>query len=138
MAKSIVVSRLTAASLLILFLSSCVEKISDHTDEVYTLWSGEKPTSEVKIIHGKYWESAHWSKEYIIFLEMKACKDWVDAFVKENHLVPDTSGIGIAKHPDWFTPSKGFLVFRKENDFSGLRYYFNLKEDHVFIYEARL
>jgi len=133
-----VVSKLTAVFLLIPFLSGCVEKTIENANEVYKLWSGRKPTAEVKIIHGKYWESAHWSKEYMMFLEMKASKDWVEAFVKQNHLLPDTTRIEIVNHPVWFTPSRGFLVFRRENDFNGSRYYFNLKQDHIFIFETQL
>ncbi len=133
-----VVSKLTAVFLLILFLSGCVEKTTENPDEVYKLWSGRKPTSEVKIIHGKYWESEHWSKEYMMFLEMKASKDWVEGFVEQNRLLRDTTRTEIAHHPGWFAPSRGFLVFRRENDFNGSRYYFNLKQDHIFIFETQL
>jgi len=137
MVNSMVVSKLRAVFLLILFLSGCAEKATDNPNEVYRLWSGRTPSSEVEIIRGKYWESGHRSKEYILFLEMKASKDWVQVFVKQNRLLPDTITIGIDSHPDWFTPSKDFQVFRGENDFNGSRYYFNLKEDHVFMYEMQ-
>lgn len=129
--------KLLAALLLTFFLSGCMEKTSDQGDEIYELWSGVKPSSDVKIIHGKYRESAHWSKEYVMFIEMKASKEWVEAFVKQNNLKLDTAEYDLSNVPDWFTPAKGFFTFRPENDAGGSRYYFNLKEDRVFIYEVQ-
>lgn len=133
-----VVSKITAALLLILFLSGCSEKTSQNPDEVYELWSGTKPSPDVKIIHGKYWRSAHWSKEYTIYIEMKASKEWVEAFVKQNNLQPGTHEHTMSDVPDWFTPSSEFLVFHRQNDPDGSRYYFSLKQDRIFIFEAQL
>lgn len=138
MDRSMAIRNFMTVLLLATFLLGCSDKTTYDPVEVYKLWSGKRPSAQLKIVHGKYWESAHWSKEYILFLEMKASKEWVNAFANQNTLVIDTIRNEIADAPAWFKPARGFLVFRRKDDLYGSRYYFNLKEDRVFIFEAQL
>ncbi|PJZ70837.1 hypothetical protein CH373_06090 [Leptospira perolatii] len=39
-----------------LFMNSCMEYKSTDPVESYQLWSGQKPTSEVIVINGQYWQ----------------------------------------------------------------------------------
>lgn len=130
--------KLIAVLAFTIFLSACREKTYHNPYEVYKRWAGSDPSSDVEVIHGKYWESAHWSKEYVLFIELKASKGWVEEFAKQNKLVKDSTTDQISGVPDWFNPTKEFLRFRRKNDMYGSRYYFNLKSDKVFIFEAQL
>jgi hypothetical protein len=63
-------------SFLIGVFSSFTEKTSENPNETYMLWSGEKPSNEIEVIRGKYWLSAHFTKEYIMYLELLASPVW--------------------------------------------------------------
>ena len=130
--------KLIAVLLLTILFSGCAEKTSENPVEVYQLWTGKKPSAYEKIIHGKYWQSAHWSREYIVYIEMKAPKEWVEKFVEQNELLPDTTDRQISDAPSWFNPSKDYLVFRRKDDIHSSRYYFNLKDDRIYIFEIQL
>jgi hypothetical protein len=45
-------------------------KKSIKAEKCYMLWTGEKPYKDVKVIHGKYWQSVHFTREYIVYLEL--------------------------------------------------------------------
>src|SRR5688500_8435827 len=92
--------------LLLLLLFSCSEKISSDAEECYRLWSGIKPPKEINVVNGSYWQSAHFTKEYILFLEIKANDYWIKQFIKENKLVPaNDKWAQPNKTPSWFVPT---------------------------------
>lgn len=132
-------------ALMVLFsisiLTSCSEKVSTNPQKVYQLWSGHKATDEVKVINGKYWESAHWSREYILFLELEAEKEFWNDFEKENNLVIDTikNDYSISEKPAWFAPSEQSIKYKIKGDFDqGSRYYQDPINNKIFIYEIQL
>jgi len=136
--RSSITAKLIAAFLLTFLVSGCMEKTSENPDEVYKYWAGRQPGNDVKIIHGKYWESAHWTKEYIMFMELKASKEWIEVYVKQNNLVLDDVADSLTNDsPEWFKPTKDFMVFRQKDKASNSRYYINLKEDRMFIFERQ-
>lgn len=69
-------------------LSSCWEGQTDDPIKAYRLWAGEPPPANLKVLHGNYWQSAHWSKEYVLYLEVIAPKDWWLQFIHDNKLHP--------------------------------------------------
>ena len=64
------------------FLVSCYDKTSSNPTEVYQLWTGTKPSKQIKVINGQYWESGHWTKEYVLFLELQTDKSFWERFKK--------------------------------------------------------
>lgn len=127
--------------IVILLLTSCSEKTSTNPNEVYQLWSGNKPTDDIKVLNGKYWESAHWSREYILFLELEADnKFWTD-FKKQNNLIIDTTKIDYSssEKPNWFNPSKQSIKYKINDNFDqGSRYYQDSINNKIYIYEIQL
>ncbi len=122
-------------------LISCYDKTSTNPNEVYQLWTGIKPSKEIKVINGEYWESGHWTKEYILFLELEADKSFWKKFKKENNLVVDTikNEIITSEQPEWFTPSKNSIKYRINDNFDqGSRYYEDLTDNKIYIYEIQL
>jgi hypothetical protein len=90
-------------TLFTIFLSSCSPKTSENPSEVYQLWAGEKPSKNLKVLHGKYWQSGHFTKEYIMFMELRAPNDWIQEFIVQNKLKPATEPIALPSDaPLWF------------------------------------
>lgn len=118
---------------------SCSEKRSDVASECYKLWSGESVPKDVKVINGTYWESAHWSKEYIMFLEMTASKEWRTQFVQQNKMIlTDVEWIKPNGIPAWFKPSDSYSQWVSPNDKQGSRCFEDSASGKIFIYQIQL
>ncbi len=121
-------------------LISCSEKNSENPEEVYYLWSGTKPTNEIKLINGKYWQSSHFTREYKMYLELIASKNWLSEFIKQNDLKLLTS-TSIDLPPDapgWFKAKPGFKVFVPSQFSQGSIYFLDDKTGCMLIYEIQL
>jgi hypothetical protein len=57
-------SRFLIISVVIILVGSCQEKNTNDPVKAYTYRAGQPPTADIKPINGRYWESAHFSKEY--------------------------------------------------------------------------
>ncbi|SFH93599.1 hypothetical protein [Halpernia frigidisoli] len=122
-------------------LISCSEIKTNNPTEVYKYWSGTNPNSDVRLINGQYWQSSHFSKEYIMFLEFIPKKFWVNEFIKQNNLINDSiiNDEFIESKPNWFKPSKGSKKYKISSDFDqGSRYFKDLKTGICFFYEIQL
>ena len=53
-------------------LTSCMEINSENPKEIFELWTGNELPKEIKLVNGKYWQSAHWTKEYEEYAEIKS------------------------------------------------------------------
>lgn len=118
---------------------SCSEKRSDVASECYKLWSGENAPKDVEVINGTYWESAHWSKEYIMFLELNASEDWRKEFIKQNKMILGTGHWNRPTDaPDWFKPSDSYRQWILPNDEQGSRCFEDSGSGKIFIYQIQL
>ncbi|WP_310558674.1 hypothetical protein [Flavobacterium sp.] len=119
---------------------SCSEKNSENPEEVFFLWSGTKPTNEVKLINGKYWQSAHFSNEYKMYLELNATNNWTSEFIKQNNLKLLTStSLDIPNDaPAWFKVKSGFKIFVPSEFSRGSLYFVDEKTGNMLIYEIQL
>ncbi|EMJ96868.1 hypothetical protein [Leptospira alstonii] len=124
-----------------LFVYGCVEKNTEDPTSVYLYWSGDQTVpNDLELIHGKYWESAHWSHEHILFLELKAPPSWRKEFKELNRLIEVKSdGTEPSGAPAWFRPPKYYkvLIPSGENG-QGSVYYENPKNGHMFLYDVQL
>jgi len=127
-------------SYLIIFLTSCSEIRTDSAIETYRYWAGADPAKDIGLINGQYWQSSHWTKEYILYLQIKPTKEWLDSFISQNKLVidkrnwtkPDDS-------PIWFEPSDNSLRYSDGKDFEqGTRYIYDSISGICFLYEIQL
>lgn len=118
---------------------SCSEKRSDVASECYKLWSGENAPKDVEVINGTYWESAHWSKEYIMFLELNASENWRKQFIKQNNMIlVSDQWTQPADIPDWFKPSDSYRQWVSPNDKQGSRCFEDSVSGKIFIYQIQL
>jgi hypothetical protein len=123
----------------VLFVLGCSEKRSIDANEVYKLWANQNPPKEVIVLNGQYWQSAHFTKEYIMFLELKATDQWRREFIKQNSLVVDSSGFDLpTDSPKWFKPDKSSLLWKPVRWDQGSRFYENTEEGILFIYDIQL
>lgn len=78
--------------------------VSPHT--CFNRWAGYDAPADIKVLHGRYWESAHWTREYIVHLDMEWPKEYVANYISDNHLTPIDSMPPLgADTPEWFAPS---------------------------------
>ena len=118
--------------------AGCKEKNTDDPIKTYTFWSGESPPKDVQPIHGKYCQSSHWSKEYIMYMEVKATPLWLNEFIKQNNLVEIKNVEGLPSDaPSWFQPAKNSIIFTRSNG-QGSLYYDDSLKGKMFIYEIQL
>src|SRR5258706_1817331 len=76
------ISVLTLSSL----LTSCMEVDTKDPKDSFKYWAGQRPPDNVQVINGQYWQSGHWTKEYILHLKLKPTEEWWNEYVKQNNL----------------------------------------------------
>jgi hypothetical protein len=130
---------LVFGALAVIFFGSCIEKKTDDPIETYKLWSGESPQKDIEVYHGKYWQSAHWSKEYIMYLELKAPAPWRMQFVQQNKLVVTNTRPAIPSDaPAWFAPGMNLRTLAPVENGQGSIYCEDTLTGKMFIYEIQL
>jgi hypothetical protein len=125
--------------LLGLSFSGCLEKNTNNPIRAFKYWAGEKPSKDFKVINGKYWESSHWSKEYVLYLEMIAPKEWIEGYKLQNNFreikvreeLPDNI-------PAWFNPPKTYKTYTMGGFSDGSTFFEDSATGHLFIYEIQL
>lgn len=101
--------------------------------ETYRYWAGKDPGEDMQVLNGEYWASAHWSKEYTLYLELRfpRAKDFVMGKrfkqLKEQQVIHGA--------PDWFHPPADYEVW--EGNLGSL-YYLHPKKGHLYIFERQL
>jgi hypothetical protein len=119
-------------------LGGCIEHKSEDPIECYRLWSGEEPPSDVKVLNAKYWQSPHWTKEYILYMELTAPSKWRKEFIKENHLTLDSNEwMPPSDIPHWFLPTTNYLQWKLyQSDESSI--FEDTVTGKMFLYEIQL
>lgn len=134
-------SRYIILALLSVFMfNRCMEVNTSDAEEAFLNWSGEKPPIEIKLLNGQYWQSPHWTKEYILYLKFKATNDWWNDFLKQNSISKDIGKWTVPSDaPKWFTPTENTNRYGGGNDFDqGSRYFRDSTTQICYIYEIQL
>ena len=126
--------------LLAIILTSCSEIKTDNPQETYKYWSGTNSPSDLKLLNGQYWQSAHWTKEYIMYLELKPSDKWWSDFLEQNYISVDNGDWTIPDDaPTWFKPSENSIRYGGDSDFDqGSRYFKDTLTGVCYIYEIQL
>jgi hypothetical protein len=118
--------------------TGCIERSTTDPNKSYEYWLGEKLPKGVKAIHAQYWQSPHWSKEYIIYIELEAYPEWKAQLVKQNHLVLSRQKLEIpGDAPKWFKPIKDYKYWKNPQD-TNCEYFEDSSTGHFFVYEEQL
>lgn len=130
---------LTTIILFSLLLTSCSETRTDDPIDSYKYWAGTEPTGDVKVLNGQYWQSAHWTKEYILYLQIKPTDKWWDEFVKQNQLKVDNEDwVKSSDSPEWFQLTDNVEIYKPADDFNDSRYFRDKVTGECYIYEIQL
>ncbi len=121
-------------------LTSCVETNTSDPINAYKYWAGTDSPEDLRVLKGQYWQSAHWTKEYILYLELKPTDDWWDEFLKQNCKSVDTDKWTKPRDaPTWFNPSSNSIRYGGCDDFDqGSRYIRDTLTGVCYIYEIQL
>lgn len=121
---------------LFFLLLGCIGEQTNNPGKVFKYWAGLSAPDGVQPVNGDYWESPHWTKEYILFLEIKASRKWINEYLVENQITDTSEEFSIPQDaPDWFKPDSTFVMFG--NGFTST-YYVDSKNNRLFIYEIQL
>jgi len=132
-------SRLTIILGTLIFLTSCSEINTTDPEQVYKYWSGLSAPADLELIEGQYWQSAHWTKEYIMFLKFNPTKEWWVSFLDQNQLVIDNQWVKPSNAPEWFTPPDESVMYSSGDSFDqGSRYFRDTLTNQCYIYEIQL
>src|SRR5690606_6975561 len=117
--------RLLATIILIsVFLTSCSEIRTDDPTDSYIYWAGTQPTDDIKVLNGQYWQSGHWTREYILYLQIKPTDKWWIEFVKQNQLQIDNENwTKPSDSPGWFQLRGNIDVYKHTDGFNDSRYF---------------
>lgn len=130
---------LTIAILTLLLLTNCSEINTTNPVESYKYWAGTKPPKDLEVIQAKYWQSAHWTKEYILYLKLKPTDEWWKEFVEQNDLRKDNGQWSMPiDSPEWFKLPDNFTLYRRENDFYDSRFFRDNGTGECYIYDIQL
>ncbi len=130
---------LIAFILILIALTGCSEIRTDDPVDSYTHWAGEDPTSEVTILNGQYWQSGHWTREYILYLKIKPANKWWETFVKQNQLQIDHEHWSKpSDSPTWFQPTGKFEIYKPADNFNDSRYFHDNVTGECYLYEIQL
>lgn len=125
--------------LLLSTISGCIERKTQNPIEAYTFWSGQTPSNDVKVLHGSYWQSSHWSTEYITYLHLKASPNWREEFIKRNDLIETTNIIVLPSDaPQCFKAGKHYRTWTNRQFSQGSVYYEDTLKGDFLIYEIQL
>jgi hypothetical protein len=132
------ISRLTIILGTLIFLTSCSEFNTTDPEQVYKHWSGLSAPADLELLEGQYWQSAHWTKEYIMFLKFKPTKEWWVSFLDQNQLLRNNQWVRPSNAPEWFTPSDKTVMYSSGDTFDqGSRYFRDTLTNECYIYEIQ-
>ena len=120
-------------------LTSCSEIRTADPIDSYKYWAGTTPTDDVKILNGQYWQSGHWTKEYILYLRIKPTDKWWDEFVKQNQLQIDNEKLSKpSDSPTWFQLTDKIEIYKPADDSNHSRYFRDKVTGECYLYEIQL
>jgi len=119
------------------------KKISDvritDANEVYLRWTGSNPPADVHVEKGQYWQSGHFTNEYIMYLKLKPTAEWWKLYIEQNKLeVKTDSWYQQQDTPAWFKPSNHSSQHGPSDFDQGSRYFRDSLTGECYIYEIQL
>jgi len=107
--------------------------------ETFKYWAGEEPWKGIDVKNGQYWSSAHFTKEYILYMELIIPKEMLLDFINDDYnkleLTEDEVSLP-SDSPEWFKSPKDFKVYKRGHQ--GSLYFVNIDTGYMFMYEIQL
>ena len=126
--------------LAIFALTSCMETNTSDAKDTYKYWAGSNAPADLELLNGQYWQSPHFTKEYIMYLKFKPTEKWWSEFLKQNYISADKDEWTMPSDaPTWFKSSENSIRYGGGDDFDqGSRYFRDTKTGICYIYEIQL
>lgn len=125
--------------LTIFVLTSCEEMKTSDAKTTYKYWAGTNAPADLELLNGQYWQSAHWTLEYIMYLKFKPSEEWWSKFLEQNHISPDNFDWTMPYDaPAWFKPSDSSVRYSTNDEFNQSRYFRDNRTGICYIYEIQL
>ena len=107
-----------------LMLKQDQEGMHYGANETFKYWAGEEPWEGIDVLNGQYWASSHFTKEYIMYMEVIIPLDMAINFITDNKLekINDTEKFP-NDAPEWFKPTKGCEEYKA--GYQGSKYFIN-------------
>ncbi|NVO84047.1 hypothetical protein [Hymenobacter terrestris] len=115
-----------------------METSTTDSNEAYKYWAMTPVPAEVTVNHGQYWQSAHFTREYITYLDLTTTAEWSQEYIRQNGLVPNNGVPNRILPPDsprWFSPDSSFSAYSRLG-VSGV-YYLQTRTGRMLIYEEQ-
>jgi hypothetical protein len=122
----------------IMIVVGCKRQSTNDAATCYEYWAGEKPTTEVQVIHGLYGPTSHWTKDYTIYLQLNASSRWCSEMMRKNYLIPATEYTIPDDAPSWFRPGKKCRIWKPSGLDQSSFYLNDVESGNIFIYEVAL
>ena len=119
-----------------LIFTGCSGVNTTDPNKAFKYWAGGDPPTDLKLLKAQYWQSPHWTKEYILYLKIKPSTGWWNQYVEGNRLSIDTSAWTTPEGaPNWFRPPHNCIKYNLGVN-SG--YFRDTINGECFIYEEQL
>jgi hypothetical protein len=135
--KTLFMKRLLAL-VSIIILTACKRDSTNDPVACYQYWAGEKPGSEVRVIHGQYGPTSRWTKDYEIYLQLNGSEEYISAIVRKNNLIQTTGYIIPDDAPSWFKPGKKYRIWKPSGLDQASFYLYDPAGNNIFIYQVSL
>jgi hypothetical protein len=122
-----------------LLLSSCMQTNTSDAKETFRYWAGTDAPADLELLNGQYWQSQHFSKEYIMYLKFKPTQDWWNKYVNFNSISEDQGSWNFPNDaPTWFYPSKNSVRYGRGDELDqDSRYFRDSLTGICYIYEVQ-
>jgi hypothetical protein len=131
---------LTIIVITFLLTAGCTEIKTEDPIKIYKLWSGSSAPEYIQLLQGQYWQSVHWTKEYIMYLKLLPTENWLSEFLNQNQLKIDNDNWTVPTDaPSWFNPPNKSIRYKRDSNFDlGSRYFVEPTTGEMYIYEIQL
>jgi hypothetical protein len=122
----------------VVMLIGCFEKNTTDPSDAFKYWAGTRPPENMELTNGQYWESAHWTKEYIVYLKFKPSPIWLAEYIRQNSLFEYRESWKIPTDaPEWFRPPVSSIQYGNDDEGSSC-YFKDTLTGICYIYEIQL
>lgn len=135
--------KILVAIVILTTLLSCMEFTTDDPNKAFRSWTGiNEENTEVKVLYGRYWRSAHFTLEYEAVFKMTASKEWVNQLIEFNSLKasegPNTPTPINDVALDWFHPTSDYKMYTDSDRFKHLYLWIHPSSDTIYIFDRVL
>lgn len=128
--------------IIMIFFSGCIGFSTNNPQEAFKYWTRQGlPENHVKVLKGQYWQSGHFTLEYIVYLKLIVSEEWKQELIKLNSLEIDTISSALPTYtfsdvPDWFDIPSNYIEY--QSNIENLHLWTSLSGDTIYIFNSQL